>query len=290
MLLVLGPALLLAALGWEGGAVPAVYTDDLPPALWFRRDGEMVTLTLATTPSASSSATMGAVNGSVQRMASPRPLPLPLRPSSGGGLAARLPSALGAPFMLEAARPGVAVANGVLTMLWANADAATTPNDWFGLQSLALNDLEITLRDAYMHDPGADGAQTGLLAPGDPYPSAPGRCAKTEGAGWKNASMDACVIAVLNLRRSLPFKPDGSCCATATLSTFDSQGRHVSTFSSDAGVYILRFPHALNNTLMHVSATLAEGVEGAVGGVPYRTVLHRATATARLVRTWSPAL
>ena len=54
--------------------------------------------------------------------------------------------------------------------------------------------------------------------------------------------MDACVIAVLNLRRSLPFKPDGSCCATATLSTFDSQGRHVSTFSSDAGVYILRFP------------------------------------------------
>ena len=46
MVAVLGPALLLAALGLEGGAVPAVYTDDLPPVLWFRRDGERVTVTL----------------------------------------------------------------------------------------------------------------------------------------------------------------------------------------------------------------------------------------------------
>ena len=279
----------------------------LPPALWLSRRDSSATATLSSSPAGTPSSINGAINGSVQAAVSPRPLALPLKNSSANVRSAALPSRLPEPYMLEATLPGSRVENGTLTMLWANADAATTPHDWFTLQDLALNDLEITLRDAYMHaDPGnsaggaagaagggsggggAGGAAAGsLLGARDPFPSGPGRCGKTDGAGWKNTSdWDACVIAVLNLRRSLP--PMGPA-GMATVSTFDFTGKRITTFESDEGVYILKFPNAHNNSLMYIRAELVEEAEGALAGVPYHRVLHTATATARLVRSWSPA-
>ena len=232
-------------------------------------------------------------NASVQPVRSQSAIDVPLKRSNTSNNLAMtgvLPTRLTPPYVLEAAAPAVTVAAGELLKRYANADVASAPNDWFQLAGLARNELEITLRDPYMFSPGGEFEAAvpsqRVQHHGDPYPGGPGQCSKSDGAWHRNGTLlEACVIAVVNWRGSLP--P-----AEVNISTYDSNGGLIVTDIASDGVSILRYPAANQSGhrgLMFASAEYREavaGVKSSSGAI--HTIVHQATTTARLNRSWTP--
>jgi len=175
-----------------------------------------------------------------------------------------------------------------LLKYYANADAVTRPNDWFGVQDMSKAELEITLRDPWMIKSPATAFSsavpmaimreifpTRLHSSGSDMP--PGyQCPQ----GESTFKGDACVVAVVRFNGEL-------ISADCNVTTYASNGTKIGTTflpASASGVALVRVPLA-HNGLAFASVNYRQPKSGTYNGQPYETIDHWATTSLHLKRS-----
>ena len=189
-----------------------------------------------------------------------------------GKLVAQIPSWLGAPYALETFVPfGIFSEGGPTALLqyYTTAPMVTEPNDWFVVQDVLRNRLEITIRDPYMNGVrGTIGLPGGLGEDQDECTS-----------GESSEGGDACVVAVVRFDGELISSP-------ANVTTFDATGAEIATAECDNGVLILKVPMGRKAAPRKVFArvNVKEMTPGSLDGKDYQFIDHWATTSADIAR------
>jgi len=236
------------------------------PKLWAQRDfaAGTVNLTFGGAPHAPGAVVATAVDGvaasaqAASATANRTSLPLAPAGSDGSVLSAALGETYGEKFLLEASGAGGTHA---AVKYWANADAVTTPNDWFVIQDLATAELEVTLRDPYMAPQSAASRRLLELS----SLSVDNQC--EQGAPVQDGN--ACVVAVVRFKGQLLMD------ANVTITTWspragDAQPLRAST--SKYGVTIVQVP-------LPGSDVCAGAVAGGRGCPYFASVQHTDAST-----------
>ena len=158
--------------------------------------------------------------------------------------------------------------NPSLLQYYTTAPVITTPNDWFSVQDLLTNTLEITLRDPYMTKESKRGMEAiGISAQSNNGDQCP--------PGQESVEGDACVVAVVRFKQQL--------IKGLTVSTFDSKGEKLSSdVPCDDGVVILRVP--MDSEVVYAAVNYREAKDGSVDGTDYSVIDHWATTSMVLQR------